>query len=316
LSDEPSAPPDAAAAAAGGPGARDHPFARAARRAHMELGLVGRAAWRGFVAFYYSDDLTHAASVAYFGLLSLFPAFLLAFAVLGVFTANDANRAAVVEFFLRYFPTRLEFFTRQLDALSQTPLRFGVGGGIALVWAALGVFGAITAAVNYAWKVEKQRSYLRHQLLSFLMMAAAGLVLLAALLLVSAIQIVHASWFARVVAGIPRLASLGGVAVSYLTTLMLIVVVGLVYAFAPNTRVRWRDVWVGAIFTGLLERGVLETFSYYVRDLSRLSAIHGSIAAVVVFLIWVYTSAVVLLYGAEFTAAYSRLRREIVHGGS
>src|SRR5512139_1396198 len=91
---------------------------------------------------------------------------------------------------------------------------------------------------------------------------------------------------------------------------MLIVVVALIYAFVPHAKVRLRDVWVGAILAGLLLRLVLEAFSFYVRDLSRLNAIHGSIAAVIVFLIWVYSSAVVLLYGAEFTATHIRLRRE------
>ena len=62
------------------------------------------------------------------------------------------------------------------------------------------------------------------------------------------------------------------------------------------------------MLTGLLWRGAFAGFSWYVRDLSRYS-IHGSIGAVVVFLIWVYISAVILLYGVEFTAAYSRIRR-------
>jgi membrane protein len=53
----------------------------------------------------------------------------------------------------------------------------------------------------------------------------------------------------------------------------------------------------------------LSAFSWYVRDLSRFSHIHGSIAAVVVFLIWIYISAVLLLYGVEVTAANARLRR-------
>ena len=288
--------------------APDEVVARGARRVRTQVVLAGRAAWRGLVSLLGGDDLTHAASVAYCGLLSLFPAFLLAFAIFGAVAAREANRAAVIEFILRYFPTRFEFVSRQLDALSQTPLRFGVAGGIALVWAAHSVFSAVTTAVNYAWKVERPRSYVKHKLFSFLMLAAAFVILLAALVLASVIEIVHAGWFATVVAGNPQLEALGGVALSYATTLMLILVVGLVYVFVPNTKVRLRDVWVGAILTGLLERGVLEVFSYYVRDLSRLSAIHGSIAAVVVFLFWVYTSAVVLIYGAEFTAAHIRLR--------
>ena len=51
-------------------------------------------------------------------------------------------------------------------------------------------------------------------------------------------------------------------------------------------------------------------FGWYVRDLSRFS-VHGSVAAVVVFLMWVYVSAVILIYGVEFTVAYARLRRGI-----
>ena len=60
--------------------------------------------------------------------------------------------------------------------------------------------------------------------------------------------------------------------------------------------------------TGLLWRVALAGFSHYVRDLSRFT-VHGSIAAVVVFLVWIYISAVILLYGVEVTAAYARMRR-------
>jgi membrane protein len=62
--------------------------------------------------------------------------------------------------------------------------------------------------------------------------------------------------------------------------------------------------------TGLLWRLAFLGFSWYVRDLSRFS-IHGSIAAVIVFLVWIYVCAVILLYGVEFTVSYARLRRLI-----
>ena len=55
-------------------------------------------------------------------------------------------------------------------------------------------------------------------------------------------------------------------------------------------------------------RGALAGFKWYVRDLSRFS-VHGTIASVVVFLLWVYVSAVVLLYGVEVTVAYAQIRR-------
>src|SRR6185295_10932967 len=163
--------------------------------------------------------------------------------------------------------------------------------------------------VNYAWGVEKTRSFWKHKLFSFLMLGVAGLMLLAALLLVSAGGLVGQSWFAQVLERFPGLMVLRGLAVRYATVLLFILVVGLVFYFVPNAAVRFRDVWIGAVLTGLLWRGALAVFSRYVRDLSRFS-VHGSIAAVVVFLVWVYVSAVILLYGVEVTAAYARLRRK------
>ena len=217
--------------------------------------LTGVSAWRGLVGFYQRDNLTYAASIAYYALLSLFPFFLLAFALLGRATAEVTDRNAVLAFVFRYFPTQFEFITTQLDAFRASGLPLGVAGTIALVWGALGVFGAISTAVNYAWGVEEQRSFWKHKLVSFLMLLVAGLILLVALLLVSASQVVGASWFADVLEGFPGLAVLRGFTIRHATTLLFILVVGLVYYFVPNAKVRFRDVWVGALVTGLLWKG-------------------------------------------------------------
>jgi membrane protein len=279
------------------------------RRVLEIVRLTGQSFWRGFLGFYSSDNLTYAASIAYYALLSLFPFFLLAFALLGRVAADEHDRNAVLEFVLRYFPSQFDFVIDQLDAFNAHAATFGVAGTIALVWGALGVFGAISTAVNYAWGVEKQRSFWKHKLFSFLMLLVAGLILLIALLLVSASQIVGSSWFAGVLTHFPGLGILRGFTVRHATTLLFIVVVGFVFYFVPNAKVRFRDVWIGAVVTGLLWKAALEVLSWYMRDMSRFTRVNGSIAAVVVFLVWVYTQAVILLYGAEFTAAYARLRR-------
>lgn len=273
------------------------------------LRQTGQALRRGAVEFYNSDDLTYAASVAYYALLSLFPAFLLAFSLLGEFAVDESRRGAIIDFLLRYFPTHFDFLHLQLEAFRQTRVRIGVGGFVALTWAALGVFSAISSAVDHAWGVEKQRSYLKHKLISFLMMVAAGVLLVLALLALSAMQLVEASWATELVLRLPFLTVFETLFVRWATTLALILVVGLIFYFVPNAKVRFRDVWPGAILTGLLWRASLTGFSYYVRDMSRFSMVHGSIATVVVFLVWVYTCAVVLMFGVEFTAAYARLRR-------
>ncbi len=282
---------------------------RAALRVYAEFRLTLLAIWRGVVGIYSSNDLTFASSIAYYTLLSLFPFFLLVFSILGSVTADPGDRAAILEFVLRYFPRQFEFVTTQLDAMQQSTVRLGIAGTLLMIWAAMGVFGAITSAVNHAWGVERQPSYLKHKLISFIMLVAASLLLLAGLLLVTAINVVEARWFAVVALHVPKLSVLHHFAVRWGSTMVFIAVVGLIFYFVPNAKVRFRDVWVGAIVTGLLWRGALFGFSWYVRDLSRFSKMHGSIAAVVVFLIWIYISAVLLLYGVEVTAANARLRR-------
>jgi membrane protein len=284
-------------------------FRAIGRRARDIARLTALSFWKGFQSFYDSDNLTYAASIAYYALLSLFPFFMLALALLGSSTADVENRNAVLSFVLRYFPSQFDFITKQLDAFRGNTITIGVAGTIALIWGALGVFGAISTAVNYAWGVEKQRSFWKHKLFSFVMLLVAGLILLIALLLISAQQVVGAGWFREVLVRFPGLDVLRGFTIRHATTWLFILVVGLIYYFVPNAKVRFRDVWIGALVTGLLWKGALEAFSWYMRDMSRFTRVNGSIAAVVVFLVWVYIQAVILLYGVEFTAAYARLRR-------
>jgi membrane protein len=277
-------------------------------RARVEIRLTALATWRGVVGVYNSDDLTFASSIAYYALLSLFPFFLLLLSIVGSITTSDADRDAILNFVFRYFPRQFEFVTSQLELMQRAHVRLSVAGSALMIWAAMGVFGAVTSAVNHAWGVEKQPSYFKHKLISFLMLTFSGLLLVIALLVVSAINVVGARWFEGVIASVPRLMVLQSFVIQWATTALLILVVGLIFYFVPNARVRFRDVWVGAVLTGLLWRAALAGFSTYVRDLSRFS-VHGSIAAVVVFLLWVYISAVILLYGVEVTAANARLRR-------
>lgn len=270
--------------------------------------LVLLAAWRGVGDLYRGEALTHAAAIAYYALLSLFPFLLLLFSVLGAVTADPAARDEVVAFVLRYFPRQFDFLTGQIDSFRSDRVSIGIGGGVALAYASLGVFNAISSAVNHVWGVEQQRGFIRHRLFSFVMMVSAGAMFLGAIVTVSMIRIAEArldgtlgfqlDWMNHVIA----------MGADYAAIAMLILCVALVYRFVPNVKSSFRDVWPGAIVTGLLWRVAFALFSAYAADPARWS-VHGSVAAVVVFLLWVYVSAVLLLYGVEMTAAYVRLRR-------
>ena len=272
----------------------------------------GVSAWQAFLNFYHSDDLTYAASMAYYSLLSLFPLLMLTLAVLGWATGDIESRNAVLDFLLRYFPTRFDFITRQLDALRSGGVNFGVAGSIGLVWGGLAIFGMITTAINYAWGVEKTPNFWQHKLTSAIMLLISGIILLIALLLVSASKIASSMWLGGLLVHAPGLVFLTSFAVRYATTLLFIGVVVLLYRYVPNeASVSFADVWLGAVLTGLLWRVTLEGFSWYLEGrVGQLTRINGSIAIVVMFLVWVYLQAVIFLYGVEFTAVYARLRRE------
>jgi membrane protein len=300
-------------------------WARLVRRLRAELRFTGQAAWRGLGELVNSNDLTHAAAIAYYALLSLFPFLFLVVSILGTLAAgsdpeDEAARSAVIEFVLRYFPARIDFVTDQLYAMRDVGTRVvgGMFSGVALIWASLGVFGAVTSAVNEAWGVEKQRSFWKHRLVSFIMLVAAGLVTVVAFLAVISLnvargfvqtQIDQGTLFGDMLSRLGWIAAIQTLAFDYSATIMLILGVGLVFYYIPNAKIRFRDVWVGAVLTGVLWRLAFDGFSLYVEHNSQITRIHGSIATVVVFLLWVYISAIILMYGVEFTAGYARLRR-------
>jgi membrane protein len=273
--------------------------------------LIGLAAWRGVGELYNSEGLTHAASIAYYTLLSMFPLMLLGVFILGEMTSDAGDRDAVVRFVFRYFPQQFGFISGQIEAFNTQPVRFGFWGMVALVWGALGVFNAITSAVNHAWAVEKRRSFLMHRLIGFLMMVSAGLILMIGLVIASLVRLAETR-LGEAMMRSPWLDNLSGVFASYLATILLIGCVALIMYFIPNTKVRFRDVWPGAILVGVLWRIALRAFSWYAADLATWNVVHGSIAAVVVFLLWIYVSAVILIYGVEMTASYARLQEAAI----
>jgi membrane protein len=269
-----------------------------------------RATYRGVIEFYHSNNLTFASSIAYYSLLSIFPFLLLVFSVLSRLAVTRAgDEQAVINLVARGLPSNFDFLSSQVTNLQKAPIELSIAGTIITVWASMGVFGAVTSAVNHAWGVEKQYNFFMHKLVAFVMLMVAGVVFTGALFLVGAVHLSEASWFGPAMTWFPRLQGISGWLARYSLMPGAILAIGLIYYYAPNHDVRLRDVWFGALLAALLWRGALEGFSWYLRAFARYG-VHGSIGAVIAFLVWVFLSAVILLYGVEVTAAYARLRRE------
>jgi membrane protein len=218
-------------------------------------------------------------------------------------TSSQAEREAVVGLILESFPDQIDLVSAQLDAVGQASLGLTVASSLVIVPVALGVLRLISAAVNHAWEAAEPVGFLRNQIVAFLMLAAAGVLLPLALIWVSIAGVVRTNLFAKVLEVLPALDAFTGVSGKFPATTAVTLVTGLLCCFVPNTRVRFRDVWVGAALTGVLWHAALAGFSWYLRGWADLT-VHGSIATVVTFLLWVYICAVIVLYGVEFTAAW------------
>jgi membrane protein len=266
------------------------------------------------IEFYNSNNLTFASSIAYYSLLSVFPFILMVITVLSRLAVGKAgNERAVIDLVERALPSNFDFLSTQVVELQRAPIPLTIAGTLITIWASMGVFGAVTSAVNHAWGVEKPYSYFKHQFIAFVMMIAAALVFATALLLMGAVQVAQTSWFPSIETWFPWLPDLTSFAAREAFGPASVLAIGLVYYFAPNTKVRLRDVWFGAVLAAALWRAALAGFSWYLRDVASFS-VHGSVGTVVAFLIWVYLSAVILLYGVEVTAAYARARMALDEG--
>ena len=293
---------------AGAPPRPTRVLQRMLHRGRRSLRLGVSAAGQGVIEFYRSDNLTYAASIAYYTLLSLFPFIWIVLSLLSRITASQASLLPVVRSAL---PQDFVLITRQLEELATAPIQLSLLSTVLTLWAATGVFGAIASAVNHAWGVENPLGFFKHKLVAFVTMLASGAMLIATLALMSAVSVIEADWFKGVVAQFPGLQELTGLVYRNLPLPMAVLAVGLIYYYVPNAKVRLRDVWVGALLAGLLWRGALWGFGFMMGEPERLMQLHGQIYTVVVFLVWVYLSAVILLYGAEVTAAYARLRKHL-----
>jgi membrane protein len=90
---------------------------------------------------------------------------------------------------------------------------------------------------------------------------------------------------------------------------VLTLLFALLFKILPNAAIRWRDVWVGAAFTALLFVLGKFLFGVYLGRAGAVSA-YGAASSLVIVLLWIYYSAQVLLFGAEFTQVYAHRSRD------
>ena len=248
------------------------------------------------VAKKFGDDQAgkHAALLAYYGLLSLFP-LLLVFATLLAYALADNPRLQqeIIDAAVAQFPV----LGTQIQGGIRTIEGSGVGlvlGVLGTLWGGLGVTHSAQDAMNALWSIpHKHRPSFWWRLargLSFLVLLAGGVILATAL------------------AQLGRTRSTPAGPLSFAGSLLLnLVLLAVMFQALTGTWVPWRQLLPGAGF-GAVGWSLLQTLGVYVldRQLEQANLIYGVFAVVIVLLSWLYLSARLLLYAAELNVVLAK----------
>lgn len=249
-----------------------------------------------------------AAALAYYTLFSLAPLLLIVISIVGLAFGQEAAQGRIVEQ-IEGLVGRDAAVTiqRMVDAAGrQRSGLVGALGVVVLLIGAGGAFAQLREALNTIWDAPPppRRGLLatvRAPLFSFAILVATGFLLLVSLVISAGLS--AAADYLRQWLAVPPVAV--AAAHSALAFAVVTVLFALIYTVLPDVEISWRHVWVGAAITALLF--ILGKFliGLYLGR-SAFASTYGAAGSIVVVLLWVYYSAQILLFGAEFTQVYAK----------
>ena len=254
-----------------------------------------------------------AAALAYYTIFSLAPLLVIVIAVTGLIWDRGAVRAQILSQVQSLVGAEGAEFVASLMTSTGSPgegiLALGIGI-LTLLFGALGVFNELHTSLNIIWniKVEKPKGFLqslkkllRDRLLSFTMILGIGFVLLVSLVVTAGLA-----------AAQETLGDAFPIPEFVLQLLNLVISLGvitvlfaLIFKFLPDVRIAWREVWMGAFVTSLLFSLGKTLIGLYLGN-SAVGSTFGAAGSLVLLLLWIYYSAQILFFGAEFTQVYAR----------
>lgn len=248
------------------------------------------------------------AALAYYTIFSLGPILLIAIAVAGMVWGEEAASGQVSEQLDKVFgrnaadavETMIAGAARERKGVVATVI------GIAmLLFGASGVFGQLKDALNTIWNVEPEKSagimgFVKDRFLSMAMVLGVGFLLLVTLVFDAMISAMG-DYITRTAGGEAMMHSIQLVVSFGLVTVLF----ALIFQYLPDLDIKWKDVWFGAAFTSLLFVIGKFALGLYLGK-AAVGSNFGAAGSLVVLLIWVYYSAQILFFGAEFTQVYAR----------
>lgn len=271
-----------------------------------------RAVWeltKGAAIKWNADDcLTLGAALAYYTVFSLAPVLVIVIAVAGAVFGQKAAQGEIVGQIRSLVGDE---GATAIQSLIQSASREGIGpratliGLLVLLFGSTSAFTQLQTALNRIWEVPAHEhaglwDMVRARFLSFAAVLGTGFLLSVSLVLsaaVAALGRLGGGWVPQ----IGRMLELADFLGSMLVHTLLF---AMIFKLLPDAAIRWRDVWVGAgVTAALFFVGKLVIGLYLGR--SEVGAAYGAAGWVILTLAWVYYSAQIVLFGAEFTRAYA-----------
>ena len=282
-------------------------------RVERPTDLTVRAWWQALrdaaKAFRDRDLIDNAAALTYYSVLSVFPFLIVLVALLGVLGSTES-----IDGLLRIVEdlgsaSAVETVRPPIENIVEQSSGAGLAlvlGVLAGLWTASGYIGGFMRASNEIYDVEEDRPFYKLrpvQILMTLVMTVIVAIVLMALLLTGPL-----------VAAIGAELGIGDAGVTIFSIVkwpvlfvIVVVVIGLLYRFSPNARhagLRW--ILPGSMLATLLWLAASAGFSLYVANFGAYSSTYGSLAGVIVFLVWLWLTNVAILFGAQFAAELER----------
>lgn len=255
--------------------------------------------------FYRGGGMQSAAALTYTTLLALVPLLAIGFAIFTAFPAFEAARSAIEEvIFENLVPEIAGPVRTHLNSFMRNASDLGAVGIVALAVSAILLLATIESTFNKIWGVERQRPFLIRVLIFWAVLTLGPI--LTGLTITStsdAFSSLQQTWTE---AGLDaQTLELGGGLQDHLIA-VLMQSLGFTFLFmvVPNRSVAWRDALIGGCLSGAAFEGLKLGFSWYLAAFPSYQTIYGAMAAIPIFLIWVYASWTVILLGAVFAASF------------
>ncbi|HEY3278070.1 MAG TPA: YihY/virulence factor BrkB family protein [Syntrophorhabdaceae bacterium] len=272
--------------------------------------------WRGIVELFkdtfqewrHDDASTLSAALAYYTIISLAPLLVIIIGLVAFIFGKEAAQGQVMQQLASILGPQSANTLREI--VEHSPQR-SVGivataiSVVVLAFSAAGVFYQLQTSLNTVWEVTPKSSQgfwsiIRSRLPSLSIIPVIGFLLIVSLAASTAVA-AFGTFMGGLFPGITVLLQIAEFVISFGVIAILF---SLIYKILPDVRVRWRDVWLGGAFTSLLFTLGKFCIGLYLGKSSMASG-YGAAGSLVVLLVWVYYSAQIFFFGAEFTQLYT-----------